>query len=266
MRTLDAAWKTRDPSRLGSAYAVDARVVFPGFPDANGTAAIEEVARSFWSAFPDARLAWSRRWRTAEVVIVESAWTGTNTGALAFAKPTNQTAGGVALTLTWFAPGGLVREQHIYSDTESVAIQLGRAHSVRGAKGRRFAGLPTSHEEHSAEGTVVEQANVELVKAGFARAGHRDLKGFLSWIAADAEYVDFTQPGSLQGKGGAERWFHSLTTIASDSLETALHVWGIEDYVIRESAAGVEVLQIRDGKLVNEWGYANALEAQPHAW
>jgi ketosteroid isomerase-like protein len=198
----------------------------------------------------------------AGVAIVESSWTGTNAGALFGAKATYRPAGGVSLTLTWFAPGGLIREQHVYSDADSVAIQLGLAHGLGHEKSRPFEGLPTSREEHSANGTVVEQANVELVKAGFSRAGLRDSKGFLSWIAEDAEYVDFTRPGSRKDRGGVERWFRAVTTTPSDSLETALNVWGIEDYVIREHAAephrtsGVEILQIQGGKLVRGWGYA----------
>jgi ketosteroid isomerase-like protein len=292
MQTTDAAWKAHDAEKLGSAYAADARVAFPGFPDAKGRQAVEEAARSFWAEFPDAKHAWSRTWRTPGVAIVESAWTGTNTGPLEETKPTLRAADGIALTLTWFAPDGLVREQHIYSDAAKVEIELGRIHG----KGRTFEGLPTSHEEHSATGTVVEQANLELVKGGVLHATEGDWKAFLAWTAEDVEYVDFTQPGSWKGRAAAEKWFHTLRTIPSGSVEVALNAWGIEDYVIREYAAapfevddeftggkprthpsrapeskgphrssGVEVLQIREGKLVRVWGYANALETAPHA-
>jgi hypothetical protein len=289
MQTLDAAWKAHDAEKLGLAYAADARVTFPGFPDAKGRQAVAEAARSFWAEFPDAKHAWSRAWRTPGVAIVESAWTGTNTGPIEGAKPTFRTAGGIALTLTWFARDGLVREQHIYADTGSVAMQLGLSH----AKGRPFEGLPTSREEHSATGTVVEQANVELVKGGVLHAIEGDWRGFLAWTAEDAEYVDFTQPGSWKGRAAAEKWFHALRTIPSGSVEVALNTWGVEDYVIREYAtelfefdddvggkrrtrpsraaeskgphrsSGVEVLQIQDGKLVRVWGYANLMEIAP---
>lgn len=264
MQALDAAWKAHDVEKLGSAYSVDARVVLPGFPEATGRSAIEEAARSFWAEFPDAKHAWSRAWRTPGVAIVESAWTGTNTGPLPGAKPTLRTAGATALTLTWFAPDGLVREQHIYSDTGSVAMQLGLSH----AKGRPFEGLPTSREEHSASGTVVEQANVELVKGGVLRAAGGDWKGFLSWTAEDAEYLDFTQPGSSKGRAAAEKWLHALR--ANPSADGAVNVWGIEDYVIREfgvapsESRGAEVLQIRDSKWVRVWSYANALGSRTH--
>jgi hypothetical protein len=286
MQTLDAAWKAHDAEKLGSAYAADARVAFPGFPDAKGRQAVAEAARSFWAEFPDAKHAWSRAWRTPGVAIVESAWTGTNTGPLEGAKPTLRAAGGIALTLTWFAPDGLVREQHIYSDAGTVEIELGLIYGM----GRTFEGLPTSQEEHSAAGTVVEQANVELVKGGLLHATEGDWKPFLAWTAEDVEYVDFTQPGSWKGRAAAEKWFHALRTIPSGSVEVALNTWGIADYVIREYAtelfefddsvggkprthrsraaelkgphrsSGVEVLQIQDGKLVRVWGYANALE------
>jgi SnoaL-like polyketide cyclase/SnoaL-like domain len=280
MQTLDAAWKAHDTEKLGSAYAPDARVAFTGFPDARGRQAVEAAARLFWAEFPDAKHAWSRAWLTPGVAIVESAWTGTNTGPLEGAKPTLRAAGGIALTLTWFAPDGLVREQHIYSDAGTVEVELGLIHG----KGRTFEGLPTSHEEHSATGTVVEQANVELVKGGVLHATEGDWKPFLAWTAEDAEYVDFTQPGSWKGRAAAEKWFRALRASPSGSVEVALNTWGIEDYVIREYAgelrthpsrqaeskgphrsSGVEVLQIRDGKLVRMWGYANTLETAPHA-
>jgi ketosteroid isomerase-like protein len=283
MQTVEAAWKTHDADKLGSAYAVTARVIFSGYPETNGRQAIEEAARSFWTSFPDAKHAWSREWRAAGVAIVESAWTGTNTGALPGAKPTRATAGGVALTLSWFAPDGLIREQHIYSDTGAVATQLGLSHAT---KVRPFEGLPTSREQYSEDRTVMEQENVEKVNEGLRRETRGDAKRFLSWIAEDAEYVDFTQPAAWKGKGGIEKWLHALRSVPSDSVEVATNTWGIADYVIREYAAdpfevddlagkshahparasehhrtsGSEVFQLRDGKLVRAWGYANTLE------
>ncbi len=266
LRTVDAAWKARDAEKLGSVYAPDARLVFGGFPDASGRGAIEDAARSFWSAFPDARYAWSREWRAAGLAIVESSWTGTNAGALRGSKATHKTAGGVALTLSWFTPDGLIREQHVYADAGSIATQLGLAPALGREKGRTFEGLPTSREEHAANGTVVERANLEIVEAAFLRRAQGDFKGFLSWLADDAEYVDFSRPGSQKGKGAMDR---------PHVHEVAAHVWGIEDYVIREYedaepkgprvSSGAEVFQIRDGKLERGWGYANSLAAWPHA-
>jgi hypothetical protein len=297
LQTVETAWKAHDAEKLGSAYAPNARVALSGFPDANGKEALEEVARSFWTAFPDAKYAWSRSWRAAGVAVVESAWTGTNMGALPGGKPTHRTAGGVALTLTWFAPDGLIREQHVYADAESIAMQLGLTHGT----GRPFEGLPTSREEHSANGTVVEQMNVEGVKQAFLRVLQGDRKGFLSSVAEDAEYVDFTRPGSRKGRGATEGWFRAWTSASSDPdvSPVATNVWGVEDYVIREYQApraaagadatdvagskpqprathesapkgarrssGVEVFQIQDRQWLRVWSYANARETAPHA-
>jgi ketosteroid isomerase-like protein len=275
MRILESAWSARDADKLAAAYAPDARVAFPGFPDASGRGAIEETARSFWAAFPDAKYAWSRTWHAAGIVVVESAWSGTNTGAIFGAKPTRKTAGGVALTLTGFAPAGVVREQHIYADLGSLAMQVGLPYT----KGRPFDGLPTSREEYVADGTLLEEANVEIVRAGLECVARRDLKGFVAWMAADAEYVDFTRPGSFAGKSGIEKWFRSWTSFSPDLAQTTTGLWGVQDFVIREyatqgsqngarvlpGARGAQIFQIREGKLQRAWGYANALEIGRHA-
>ena len=115
-------------------------------------------------------------------------------------------------------------------DTGSVAMQLGLvSHAGRSMKARPFEGLPTSREEHSASVTVVEQANVELREGGVRSARPATGGGFLSWTAEDAEYVDFTQPGSWKGEAAAEEVASRARTDSRRPLG-AVNVWGIEDY------------------------------------
>ena len=121
---LDAL-NAHDTTKLTALYTDDARVTFPGMPDAKGKDAITQALQAEWAAFPDAKYAWSRLWQSNDVAVLESAFNGTNTGPMMGGKPTGKPVGYQMLGIFWFTPDGKVKEQHEYADLGSVAMQLG---------------------------------------------------------------------------------------------------------------------------------------------
>jgi ketosteroid isomerase-like protein len=256
------AWKARDANGLAALYAEDACIKAPGRPDACGRSKIAEASEALWAMFPDARTAWGRAWLKGDALIVESAWTGTNDGDISGRKPTHKIVGASTLTWSWFLPDGKIREQHVYCDEASIAMQLGT-----GVLGRAFGGLPTTRERHDAEEAASEEANVLAVKDGLATKA--------SAFTDDSELVDFSHPGSLPEKKGASRWIGLRSGPLVSSRVVLSHVVGIGETVISEYEAegrsqgrsltvhGVEVLDLEGSKVRRAVRYRDSLESAP---
>jgi hypothetical protein len=209
--------------------------------------------------FPDARTAWSRSYVKGDVLVVESAWTGTDEGGAPKRRPTHKIVGASVVTLSWLLPDGRVREQHVYSDEGSIAMQLGVELS-----GRPFDGLPTTRERFDSSGSPLEGANAERVQSGVLTQA--------SSFADDAELVDFSVPGSLPAKKGASRWIGLRTGSLSHVTVAWTHVFGVGDAVVSEYEAtgktggtlhGVEVLEIAGDKVRRAVRYRDSRERDP---
>jgi ketosteroid isomerase-like protein len=260
--TYAGAWKTRDAKTLVASYADEACIQVPGRPDVCGAAAIAGANEALWAEFPDVRTAWSRAWLQGDVLIVESAWTGTNDGAAPGKKPTHKIVGVATVTLSWLLPDGRIRQQRVYADEGSIAMQLGT-----GATGRPFGGLPTTRERHDATGSATEESNVAAIQNGLATKA--------ASFADDAELVDYSHVGSLPEKKGAGRWIALRTGPLGAPRVTLTHVFGVGDAVICEyevagskegrpgTVHGVEVLEIKDGKVARALRYRDSLELAP---
>jgi ketosteroid isomerase-like protein len=261
--TYALAFKNRDAKKIAALYADDACIKAPGRSDVCGRASIAEASEALWAMFPDARTAWSRALLKGDLLVVESAWTGTNDGAAAGRKPTHKIVGAAVLALSWLLPDGRIREQHVYSDEGSIAMQLGT-----GATGRPFDGLPTTRERVEAKGGAAEDANA---------ASLRDSATSVASFSDSAELVDFAHPGSLPEKKGAAKWIG----LRPGSLSTPLvwtHVFGMADAVVGEYEAtgksngklvplhGVEVFEIKDAKVSRAVRYRDSLESSPLPW
>jgi ketosteroid isomerase-like protein len=274
VRRASDAWrdasKGHDKGKLAQLYTGDACIKVPGHPDACGRIGVEKAAEAFWSEFPDARTAWSRAWLLGDVLAVESAWMGTNNRADGrnTKKPTYRTAGGSVVTLSWLAPDGQIREQHVYGDEGLVASELG-------SSGKAFEGLPTTRERHEARGTPAEDANVERVRATFASPPE------LAAFARDAELADPTRASPLPARSGAGRWVAARASGLTSARVTPTHLWGAEDAVLCEYEAtgirkegggaprgpvtvhGVELFRVEAGQLTLAVRYRDSLELSP---
>jgi hypothetical protein len=204
-----------------------------------------------------------------DVLGVESAWTGTNDGAVGSGvrRPTHKTVGAVVFTLSWLAPDGRIREQHVYGDEGVVASELG-------GTGPTFEGLPTTRARYEAKGTSIEEANLEVVRGLFASPPA------LAAFADEADLADSTRAPSLPGKMGAARWIGARARGLSNARVVVTHAWGAEDSVLCEYEAtgiqtgrgprteavtmhGAEVFSIEDGKVKRAVRYRDSRELSP---
>ena len=281
MKTMMDGMNAHDADKATSVYTDDAVVMMAGMPNAQGKDALKDRMKALWVGFPDMKMAVGRTWQKNDVLVWEYGWTGTQTGEFMGMKPTKKPVGVMAVSVHWFTPEGKIKETHRYVDMGSLGMQLG----MPKAKGRAMVGLPTTTETHVAKGTGDEDKNVDAIKASSAAVEKKDAKAFLDSMTDDSTYDANVMPKPMQGKKSAEAWFKSFTHAFPDLKSTSTNMWGVEDYVINEyvmtgtqkgalsgpagtipatgkpvTLHGVEIFQLKDGKMVHGWGYENGAE------
>ncbi len=281
LQTVVDALNAHDADKAVSVYTDDAVFRMAGMPDVQGKSAIKDSLSKEWAAFPDAKYAVARTWTKNDVVIVEWGFTGTNSGDFMGMKATNKPVGLMAVSVVWTTPDGLAKEEHLYEDMGSMMMQLG----VKKAMGRPAVALPSASEAHVAKGTADEDKNADVARNFATTMEKKDVKAFLDGITDDSSYDMNTAPAAMSGKKAAETWFKAMTKAFPDAKSSITNVWGVEDYVIDEytmtgtqkgaltmgktsipatgkqvNLHGVEILQIKDGKMAKGWGYENGAE------
>jgi uncharacterized protein (TIGR02246 family) len=119
-----AAWCSREPARVADFFAPNGSLRVNDAAPAVGRAAIEEVARSFMTAFPDLQVVFDRL--TPRGDRAEYHWTlaGTNTGPGGTGKRVR-----ISGFESWhFAPDGLIAESLGHFDAAEYERQL--AHGI----------------------------------------------------------------------------------------------------------------------------------------
>ena len=276
-KAMMEALNAHDADKLASVYTDDAVAIHAGRTEGpmNGKDAIKAGIQGLFTAFPDAKFAGSRTFVKNDVVVAEFGWTGTNTGDFMGQKPTGKQVGQMGVGIYWYTPEGKVKESHMYLDGGSLAFQLG----MPKAKGRPMVGLPTSNEMHVAKGSPDEDKNVDGAKAMAAVFEKKDSKAFVDGMTDDSTYESNTMPKPFVGKKDAKAFFTAFTKAFPDIKDEVKGAWGVEDYVIDEyvwtgtqkgaltgpsgtipatgkavNLHGVEILQMKDGKMVKGWG------------
>ena len=124
MRRLDD-WNRRDIAALGRDYAEDAVVYSPFVGgSATGRVAIEELSRTFFTAFPDARLQWDDTLVDGDrVMLVGRLWASDAGGFMGLA-PAGRSFDIPIVTLYELKDGLIVHERRIY-DFTGMLVQVG---------------------------------------------------------------------------------------------------------------------------------------------
>jgi steroid delta-isomerase-like uncharacterized protein len=104
---------------------------------------------------------------------------------------------------------------------------------------------------------------------------------FLAGASDDITWDDMTQPETMKGKAAGKKYFNEMTKAFPDIKAATTNAWGIGDYVIAEgnitgthkgalfgiqptkkqiSLHGLDIIQFKDGKIINGKSYANGVE------
>jgi len=276
---LGTALNAHDAKKLASFYTENAKLKMAGMPDLDGRDAVAKHWEGVFKAFPTMKTAASRVWVKGDVVVVEWGWTGTHGAEFPpGVKATEKPVGAMGVDVMWFSPDGLVKEQHTYTDMTTVMGQIGASKQ----KARPVPTLATGAPQViPATGSADETKNVETVAKTWAAFEKKSDADFLAASADDVVWEDMTQPEPMKGKAAAKKFFQEMTKAFPDAKSTPTNAWGIGDYVIAEgtftgtqkgplfgmppknkavSLHMLDIVQLKDGKVVKGWTYGNDME------
>jgi uncharacterized protein (TIGR02246 family) len=267
-----------DAKKFTDGFTPDATLTVYGEGEFKGREGIASEIEPWFKAIPDFKIAVTRVFAKGEVVVSEWVVTGTNTGELMGEKPTKKAVGFKGVSVNWFTPEGLVKQEHRYFDMTTVMGQLGKA---KGAPVRPVAAAPTGEPEvHAAKGTPEEDKTVETAKGVYAAFEKKAEADFLGASDDKVVWSDVMAPKDT-GKAEMKKFFQSYTKAIPDVKISADNIWGIDNFAVAEftmsgtqSGAlgplkpskiplafhGVDIVELKDGKAVKGATYGNGFE------
>jgi steroid delta-isomerase-like uncharacterized protein len=272
------ATNAHDAKKLAGFYTDSAVVKIAGAPaDATGRDAIAGSYTKLFEAFKDYTVAPSRVFVKGDVAIVEWAFNGTHTGDLWGIKATEKKAGAQGVDVLWFTPEGQIKEQHVYYDGATILSQVGLSKQ----KARPIPTLASKAEWVSSNGSPDEAKNVDFIKNMTGAIETKKEADFLATMTDTAEWDDMTQPQVAKGKTEAKKFFKEMTTGFPDAKMGVANGWTVNDFAIAEttmtgthkgaffgipatkktvSTKGLDIVQIKDGKMVKGASYSSGSE------
>lgn len=284
---LEAGLAARDAKKVAALYSTGAVLTSAGkegVHESMGRAEIEASrARGFavmGKAFPDLKWVHTRALQSGDMMVVEWVGTGTDTGGFLEDKPTNKKIGWRGVSILQFDDDGLVRREHGVLDPLTIMGQLGRGDAATRKVRPAAQGSATPTQFVVAKGTPEEQKNVDVVKAMYPLVPKND-KALFALLTDDVVHADLTQPEDAKGKDGVKKEVATWLKAFPDLDMKVTQAWAFGDVVVTEVSTtgtfkgalgalkpngktatthGVDVIELKDGKIARMTSYANARE------
>jgi len=278
----DAALNAHDGKRYSELFAPDATVDEYGLGEAKGRKAIAGGIQGAFDGFPDYKIGVSRIFVKNNVLVQEWVITGTNKGDFNGAKPTNKTIGIRGASVLTFTAEGLIKTEHRYFDTGTVASQLGLMKSPARPVGAIPSGEP---EWHIATGTPEEDKLVEVAKAINGAFEKKSEADFLGALMENVSWSNVAQPRDMSDKASVKQFFAMFTKAFPDARFSSHALFGVDDVVVSEwsmtathagpfgplkptnkpvTMHGLDIMVVRDGKVASDSSYSNSFELLGH--
>lgn len=241
-------------------------------PDVVGREDIAKRMQLLFTSFPDLRLAFDRVWQKNNVAVATWHWNGTDTGGFLGKKATGRKAGVHGVSVGFYNSDGLVREIHVYEDGMNLVQQLdpsAKAGSFRAPP----AEPPAAMDVIVSAGGPDEAQGLAVAKTFYDAIEAKKEPASTALFAAAATLDDFALPpraaaGPAAWKALYASWLASFGNITELPLYNQL---AVNDYVISERVLKgtmgspvnlhcVDVLQVKEGKIVHLWTWSNTLE------
>lgn len=284
-KSLVAAWNAHDADKVAAAYAESGVLHIFGVPELDGRAAIKAAAASAFKTFPDFKVALTRVTMKGNVAAIEWVITGTQTGddeAMKL-KASGRKMGVHGAGVVTFDDAGLVKEEHRYFDIPTEMAQLDA--KAKAGTFRPVETLPTGAPAVLvSKGTPEEQKNLDAIDVMYKAFDQREADGVVAVMTADGTMDDWTNPTTFKGPKGAKAFLETLFKAIPDVTQDKNVQIAAGDLVVTEGYMHgtmkgnmgplkatnkpiglhfVDVMQIKDGKMVKGWTYANSMEMMP---
>jgi steroid delta-isomerase-like uncharacterized protein len=273
-----AALSSHDAKKVADTFTPDGTLTIYGMAEFKGREAIESDMKKVFEAFPDFKIGASRTFIKDDVLVNEWVMNGTQKGEFMGVKATNKPVGVRGISVVWMTPEGLVKQEHRYFDGNTFMAQMGKIKMPA----RAVPSLPSGDPEwHIAKGSPEEAKSADLAKGMYAAMDKKAEADFLGPLDDKLTWVDLSAPKDMSGKADAKKFFQMFTKAFSDMKTTVEPVIAADDYVVAETESnaihsgplgpfkatkkpvvlhGVDVITVKDGKIVQGVSYINGLE------
>ena len=273
-----AAMNAHDAKRYSELFAPDATLDEYGLGEARGRDAVARGIQGAFDGFPDYKIGVSKIFVKDDVLVQEWVITGTNQGEFNGAKPTHRTIGIRGASVLTFTPEGLIKTEHRYFDTSTVASQLG----LMNAPARPVAALPSGEPDwHIARGTPEEDELVEVAKVISGAFETKSASALLGALSKSVSWSNVGEPEDMTGRASAMQFFDRFTKAFPDAKFSSVTLFGVDDVVVSESSMaathagplgplaptnkqvtlhGLDIMVLNDGMVASLSRYSNSFE------
>jgi steroid delta-isomerase-like uncharacterized protein len=289
-KKLVEASLARDAAKVAALYAPDAVQQLAGDPETHtGRAAIEKNSAERFTRYKDPTMTVGRIWTSKTASVIEWVSGGTRlAGEIADTKVPEKPIGLVGAMIVTFDDAGLVKTDHTYVDIVANLGQVEPKLVPAGVKWRPLTTtLPAGTGTFESKGTPEETKNLDTANKVLAAVDSHKADDVIALLSDDYVDEDFTMPGSLKKAEVApmEKQFFTAFPDLKTSAKTVQFAAG--DYVVTEAVIegtfkaalpaspgtpaikptnqpvklhSLDVVQLKDGKIVKEWSYSNNAE------
>ncbi|HEX4493804.1 MAG TPA: nuclear transport factor 2 family protein [Acidimicrobiia bacterium] len=274
LAAIGDALSSHDAKRYAALFAPDGISRRVPLRDDVGRDAIAAGAQTLLDAFPDLRVGFARAWQVSDDTYVATwAWTGTNTGSLAGAKPTNRRAGTDGVAIATFTADDQLRELDLLADGATVAAQLSGS-----APEGSFRAPPDVPSSINVVAPLADDADtLAAIKPLYVALDAKREADVLAFFTEQSVFDDKTAPRSAIGITTAKNLFDGYLATFPDFTQLPLdHQWCVGGYVIsagtlrgtykpanqRVALHFVDIIEAKSSKVAELQTFSNSLELQ----
>lgn len=278
LKKIDVGLAGSDGKAFAELFATDAVVTIPGVSEWKGRDDIGAMHTKIFHAFDDVKVGASRVWVRRDLTAVEWTLVGTHARTWLGVTATSKPVAIQGLSVSTFDADGRVKSQRMYFDVVTVLTQLGAA--LPGFEAPAPPKLPTTTDVIVAQASPEEDANVALNDSYGKIIEQGNLDGVVAGYAEDVECFAIGAPPT-KGRDARRKRFEVLTKAMTDR-KVKIDGWGAKGFVIEEvtlsavntgsfrgapptkkpvSLHSAAVMELKDKKVVRQWGFANRAEA-----
>jgi steroid delta-isomerase-like uncharacterized protein len=280
--SLVSAQNARDAKKAAAVYTEDAVLVAPGPVAAvapqrvtlTGRDSIEKSYQELYDGMSNTKFGISRVFVKGDVVVTEWVSLFKHSGTLMGLKATDKLAGINGVSVAWMTPEGLVKQEHRYLDTLTIAGQVGATkQKVRPV----VVGVPVAPDMvASKEG---DDKNVHLLESIYGALEKKSEPDFLAVLSENPVHEDYSEPEAARGIDAAKKGMADATKAFPDGKVKIDNAWGVGDFAIAEvtfegtqkgplgpmpatnkrvKVQSVDIAKInKDGKVNHVWTYGD---------
>jgi steroid delta-isomerase-like uncharacterized protein len=279
-----------DAAKQAALFAPDAVLELAGDPETHtGRAAIEKNTSERFARYKDSTMTVGRIWTSKTASVIEWVSGGTRlAGEIADTKVPEKPIGLVGAMVVTFDDAGLVKTGHSYVDIVANLGQVEPKLVPTGVKWRPLTTtLPAGTGTFESKGTPDEAKNLDTTNKVFAAVDSHKADDVIASLSDDYVDEDFTMPGPMKKAEVApmeKQFFTAFPDIKTSSKPVQ---FAAGDFVVTEAVIegtfkaalpaspgtpafkptnqpvklhSLDIVQIKDGKIVKEWSYSNNAE------